>query len=66
MKLKPCTIKRCDKPANWTVTVADHPNVSGPQSWEYCAVHVSTQAIVWDDSPTPYSITIKGPHKRNR
>lgn len=59
----PCTIQRCTNPARWTVTIADHPNMAAAQTWDYCAEHVHSQAEVWDDSPTPYSITITGPHK---
>lgn len=63
MKLGSCTIARCVRPATWNVTTDGHPNAPGAQALAYCTGHLF--APTWEDSPTPYSITITGPHKGN-
>ena len=55
----PCTIKNCRKPAPWRLDCTGHPN-GGAVYW-YCQAHVFVPA--WDDAPTPYTMTVSGPHR---
>lgn len=52
-----CKITACDKPARWTIETKGHPN--GDIETAYCREHLFPFA--WDESPTPYTITIRGP-----
>lgn len=56
-----CRIKRCDEPARYNFVIVGHPN--GDVACSYCWEHARSSAGVghWDESPTPYSITITGP-----
>lgn len=60
MSLGTCKITRCDQPARWTVTSTGHPN--GDFSGHYCRDHVGQKVPTWNDSPTPYTVTVSGPH----
>lgn len=53
-----CRIKRCDEPARYNYVIVGHPN--GDVACSYCHEHYPTHGH-WDESPTPYSITITGP-----
>lgn len=56
-----CKIRVCEQTARWTVTIEGHPNVEGIPTWAYCGKHIQGQAIAWDESPKPYTVTIRGP-----
>lgn len=60
----PCTIRNCDKPATWQLTITGHPNSSGPLSNWYCHKHAVPS--LWEESPVPYEIMLSGPHKNGR
>lgn len=55
-----CVRNDCTTPAEWTVTTSGHPTGDVHQS--FCHHHLFTPA--WADAPTPYTITITGPHRR--
>ena len=59
MTNRPCHIKRCRKHATWRLDTSDHPN-GGAVYW-YCQAHMFVPA--WDDAPTPYTMTVSGPHR---
>ena len=59
MTNRPCTVKNCRKPAPWRLDCTDHPN-GGAVYW-YCQQHIFLPA--WDDAPTPYTMTVSGPHR---
>lgn len=54
-----CRIKRCSAPARYNFVTTGHPN--GDIAASYCHNHVTFTPGHWDESPTPYSITITGP-----
>ena len=54
-----CAIRRCDEPARYNFVIAGHPN--GDVARSYCHNCMTFTSGHWDDSPTPYSITITGP-----
>ena len=66
MNLGKCQLTICDQPATWTLTIEGHPNTKGKTSAPYCADHIKGQVNPWDESPTPYTVTISGPHKPNQ
>lgn len=53
-----CAIRRCDEAARYNFVTTGHPN--GDVAASYCNEH-HQHAGHWDDSPTPYRITITGP-----
>jgi hypothetical protein len=55
-----CRINRCDEAARYNLVMSGHPN--GDYAASYCAEHVKQKAGHWDESPTPYSITVTGPY----
>lgn len=56
-----CKNARCNETAIWTVTTTGHPEGAEPLVVNYCADHVFMPT--WHESPTPYTITITGPHR---
>lgn len=64
MQLGDCQISRCHEQARLIVTIDGHPNIDGILRQEFCVKHVD--ATAWDSSPSPYTVTIKGPFKSER
>jgi len=54
-----CHIRRCEEPARYNFVITGHPN--GDVACSYCHNCMTFTPGHWDDSPTPYSITITGP-----
>ena len=54
-----CHIRRCSEPARYNYVTTGHPN--GDMAASYCHEHTTFTAGHWDESPTPYGITITGP-----
>lgn len=54
-----CHIRRCEEPARYNYVIEGHPN--GDIAASYCNGHIRERGGHWDESPTPYSITITGP-----
>lgn len=62
-KFQACTIKTCTEDALWAITTEGHPNVEGVQTVVYCGTHALGSVPLWDDSPQPYTVTVKGPSR---
>lgn len=57
-----CTIRRCSELARWIVTIAGHPNGPGISQHGYCREHAKGKVgALWEDSPTPYKVSARGP-----
>lgn len=56
-----CRINRCHEPARYNFVIVGHPN--GDVACSYCWEHAKQSGGIghWDESPTPYTITITGP-----
>jgi hypothetical protein len=54
-----CAIRRCDEAARYNFETQGHPN--GDVAVAYCHNHSTMTPGHWDESPTPYSITVTGP-----
>lgn len=59
-----CTVRHCNEPARWIVTIAGHPNAPGIMQHGYCHRHAREQVVcLWDESPAAYKVSARGPFK---